>query len=139
MYEGWKVPIEYDPLLAKLIGYGETREDAIDRLLRALYEYFVGGIKTNVSLFRRILRDPDFRAGKLDTGFLDRLLAKPYRETDGQYPLMAAIGAAIFAASDQKATFPEAAAGPGPVNGNSASPVSNWRRAARAEALRSNS
>ncbi len=138
MYEGWKVPIEYDPLLAKLIGYGETREDAIDRLLRALHEYFVGGIKTNISLFRRILRDPDFRAGKLDTGFLDRLLAKPYQETDGQYPLMAAIGAAIFAASDPKATFPEAAAGPGPANGNSAPPASNWRRAARAEALRSN-
>ena len=60
MYEGWKVPIEYDPLLAKLIGYGETREDAIDRLLRALHEYFVGGIKTNISLFRRILRDSGF-------------------------------------------------------------------------------
>ncbi len=107
MYEGWKVPIEYDPLLAKLMGYGETREDAIDRLLRALHEYFVGGIKTNISLFRRILRDPDFRAGKLDTGFLDRLLAKPYHEIDGQHPLMAAIGAAIFAATEPKATFSE--------------------------------
>jgi len=137
MYEGWKVPIEYDPLLAKLIGYGETREDAIDRLLRALYEYFVGGIKTNISLFRRILRDPDFRAGKLDTGFLDRLLAKPYREIDGQYPLMAAIGAAIFAATEPKATFP-AAGGPVASNGNSTAPApaSNWRRMARTEALR---
>ena len=77
MYEGWTVPIEYDPLLAKLVGYGENRDQAIDRLLRALYEYFVGGIKTNISLFRRILKDPDFRAGNLDTGFLDRLLAKP--------------------------------------------------------------
>ena len=58
MYEGWTVPIEYDPLLAKLVGYGETREQAIDRLLRALLEYFVGGIKTNISLFRRILQGP---------------------------------------------------------------------------------
>jgi acetyl-CoA carboxylase, biotin carboxylase subunit len=137
MYEGWKVPIEYDPLLAKLIGYGETREDAVDRLLRALHEYFVGGIKTNISLFRRILRDPDFRAGRLDTGFLDRLLAKPYRETDGQYPLMAAIGAAIFAASEPKATFPEAPGGSNQLNGNSAPPpASNWRRVARADAQR---
>ena len=138
MYEGWKVPIEYDPLLAKLIGYGETRADAIDRLLRALYEYFVGGIKTNISLFRRILRDPDFRAGKLDTGFLDRLLAKPYHETEGQYPLMAAIGAAIFAATEPKAMFPAASGAPASSNGNSAaSPLaSNWRRIARAEALR---
>jgi len=138
MYEGWKVPIEYDPLLAKLIGYGETREDAIDRLLRALYEYFVGGIKTNISLFRRILHDPDFRAGKLDTGFLDRLLAKPYHEKAGQYPLMAAVGAAIFAATESKGTFPPAAGSPAASNGNSAAPApaSNWRRVARAEALR---
>jgi acetyl-CoA carboxylase biotin carboxylase subunit len=137
MYEGWKVPIEYDPLLAKLIGYGETRDDAIDRLLRALYEYFVGGIKTNISLFRRILRDPDFRAGKLDTGFLDRLLAKPYREADGQHPLIAAIGAAIFAATEAKAVLPGVSGGAASTNGSSAvAPVSNWRRIARAEALR---
>jgi acetyl-CoA carboxylase biotin carboxylase subunit len=77
MYEGWSVPLDYDPLLAKLVGYGETRDQATHRLLRALYEYFVGGIKTNISLFRRILKDPDFQAGKLDTGFLDRLLDKP--------------------------------------------------------------
>jgi acetyl-CoA carboxylase, biotin carboxylase subunit len=137
MYEGWKVPIEYDPLLAKLIGYGETRDDAIDRLLRALYEYFVGGIKTNISLFRRILRDPDFRAGKVDTGFLDRLLAKPYQEADAQHPLMAAIGAAIFAATEAKA-FPVVSGGVASTNGDAvaASQPSNWRRIARAEALR---
>jgi len=138
MYEGWKVPIEYDPLLAKLIGYGETRQDAIDRLLRALYEYFVGGIKTNISLFRRILYDPDFRAGKLDTGFLDRLLAKPYREAEGGHPLMAAIGAAIFAATDGKATFPDGTASAAGNNDAAAPPPSNWRQAARAEALRGN-
>src|SRR5579864_4522074 len=67
MYEGWTVPLDYDPLLAKLVGYGETRDLAIHRLLRALYEYFVGGIKTNISLFRRILKDPDFQAGNIDT------------------------------------------------------------------------
>ena len=61
MYEGWNVPIDYDPLLAKLIGYGTDREQAISRLTRALNEYFVGGIKTNISLFRRILNDPDFQ------------------------------------------------------------------------------
>ena len=111
MYEGWNVPIEYDPLLAKLVGYGEDREQAINRLLRALYEYFVGGIKTNVSLFRRILKDPDFCAGNLDTGFLDRLLAKPSNETDVRRPIMAAVGAAIFAAMDPKATLPGMAGG----------------------------
>jgi acetyl-CoA carboxylase biotin carboxylase subunit len=137
MYEGWTVPIEYDPLLAKLVGYGEDREQAINRLLRALYEYFVGGIKTNTSLFRRILKDPDFRAGNLDTGFLDRLLAKPSNETDVRRPIMAAVGAAIFATMEAKATLP-GVTGALPMNGNSASPppISNWRRTARAEALR---
>ena len=76
MYEGWNVPMEYDPLLAKLIGHGSDRRQAIQRLQRALYEYFVAGIKTNISLFQRILEDPDFHAAKLDTGYLDRLLAR---------------------------------------------------------------
>jgi acetyl-CoA carboxylase biotin carboxylase subunit len=136
MYEGWNVPIEYDPLLAKLVGYGENRDQAIDRLLRALYEYFVGGIKTNISLFRRILKDPDYRAGNLDTGFLDRLLAKASNETDPRRPIVAAIGAAIFATMEPKATLP-ATNGVPSMNGNgTAPPASNWRRAARAEAVR---
>src|SRR5262249_30778812 len=99
MYEGWHVPIEYDPLLAKLIGYGTHRPQAISRLVRALNEYFVGGIKTNISLFRRILRDPDFQAGNFDTGYLERLLAGgekfDLRDSDGAQ--MAAIAAGLFA------------------------------------------
>ncbi len=74
MYAGWTVPIDYDPLLAKLIGYGQDRQQAISRLARALQEYFVAGIKTNLGLFRRILADEDFRSGKIDTGYLERLL-----------------------------------------------------------------
>ncbi len=139
MYEGWTVPIDYDPLLAKLVGYGETRNDAINRLLRALYEYFVGGIKTNISLFRRILKDPDFRAGNLDTGFLDRLLTQPSTETDERRPLIAAMGAAIFATMEPKATLPgtNGVAVSAGSNGTAPRPeVSGWRRAGRIEALR---
>ena len=68
VYDGWTVPIDYDPLLAKLIGYGEDRQQAIAKLARALPEYFVAGIKTNLGLFRRILADQDFQSGKIDTG-----------------------------------------------------------------------
>jgi len=138
MYEGWTVPIDYDPLLAKIVGYGETREDAINRLRRALFEYFVGGIKTNISLFRRILHDPDFCAGKLDTGFLDRMLAQPAATPEGRYPLIAAIGAGIFATLEPKATLPgaEGAALSADGNGVGAQPeFSAWRRAGRIEAL----
>jgi acetyl-CoA carboxylase, biotin carboxylase subunit len=99
MYEGWTVPIDYDPMLAKLIGYGADRDQVIARLTRALDEYFVGGIKTNISLFRRILRDPDFRATKLDTGFLDRMLSRSEnRPVEEELTQAAVIAAAIFAA-----------------------------------------
>src|SRR5436305_57507 len=102
MYEGWTVPIDYDPLLAKLIGYGTDRKQAIGRLVRALNEYFVGGIKTNISLFRRILNDAEFHAGKLQPGFLDRLLARPRADSspDESAAQVAAIAAGVFAMLD---------------------------------------
>ena len=73
IYQGWTVPVAYDPLLAKLIGYGESRPQAIGRLRRAIDECFIAGIKINLPLFRRILSDPAFAAGQTDTGYLERL------------------------------------------------------------------
>ncbi len=141
MYEGWVVPLDYDPLLAKLIGFAETREQAINRLRRALVEYFVGGIKTNIPLFRRILLDPDFQAGRLDTGFLERLLQKdPVADdrTRERIPI-AAIAAAIFAAADPKPVLaPAAGAATNSRDGGrpATDQASDWKRTARAEALR---
>jgi acetyl-CoA carboxylase biotin carboxylase subunit len=74
IYAGWTVPLDYDPMLAKLIVWADTREHAIERALRALGEYHVGGIQSNIPLFRAILNDPQFRAGDLHTGYLDQLL-----------------------------------------------------------------
>jgi acetyl-CoA carboxylase biotin carboxylase subunit len=138
MYEGWMVPMDYDPLLAKLIGYGTDREQAISRLTRALSEYFVGGIKTNISLFRRVLNDPDFRAAKIDTGFLDRLLKQKPAETptDPKAIEVAVIAAGIFAVLGSAG----AGAGEHPVANGAASPrtnaASNWKIAAHKEATR---
>jgi acetyl-CoA carboxylase biotin carboxylase subunit len=137
IYEGWSVPIDYDPLLAKLIGYGADRTQAIARLGRALNEYFVGGIKTNLSLFRRILSDGDFQAGKLDTGYLDRLLRSnpaPGKHEDSD---VAAIAAGIFAALDaggQAARDETRTRGAEKLQDSSAR--SGWKRTARAEGLR---
>ena len=75
VYEGWTVPLEYDPLLSKLAVWGTARAEAIARLRRALGEYEVFGIKTNIPFFRRLIEHPDFAAGRLDTGFIDRVLA----------------------------------------------------------------
>jgi len=136
IYEDWSVPIDYDPLLAKLIGYGADRDKAIARLTRALGEYFVGGIKTNVSLFRRILRDRDFRAAKLDTGFLDRMLKQTEdKPVDSSIAEVAAIGAGVLAASGSGTPL----AGHGTANSDSQAAnrtESKWKGASRAEALR---
>src|SRR5450755_963826 len=70
VYEGWNVPLDYDPMLSKLIAFAPDRRMAIACMERALDEYFVGGIKTNLGLFRRILQHPDFIDAKIDTGFL---------------------------------------------------------------------
>jgi acetyl-CoA carboxylase biotin carboxylase subunit len=131
MYEGWNVPIDYDPLLAKLIAYGSDRDQAIARLARALDEYFVGGIETNISLFRRILRDADFRAARLDTGFLDRMLRRTEKQpADSRMAEVAAIAAGMFAAF--------AAGSADAVAGSSGADRTDtkWKGASRREALR---
>jgi acetyl-CoA carboxylase biotin carboxylase subunit len=136
MYEGWTVPIDYDPLLAKLIGYGTDREHAIAGLTRALSEYFVGGIKTNIPLVRRILRDTDFRAAKLDTGFLDRMLKRPEEKpADSRTAEVAAIATGVFAAlGSTGATVNDCTADSG--SGLADWRDSNWKSASRREALR---
>jgi acetyl-CoA carboxylase biotin carboxylase subunit len=103
IYEGWVVPLDYDPMLSKLVAFAETREMAIDRMLRALDEYVIGGIRTNISLFRRILMDADFRAGRIDTGYLERLLAKaPPAERETAPEDVTAVAAALLTAFGQK-------------------------------------
>ena len=71
-YQGWEVPIYYDPLLAKLCVWAETREVAINRLTRVLNEYTVEGIHTTVPFFRAVVHNEEFRRGEIDTGFIDR-------------------------------------------------------------------
>ena len=126
VYEGWVVPMEYDPMLSKLIAYAPTREAAIARMLRALDEYVIGGIRTNLGLFRRILKDTDFQAARIDTGYLDRLLAAPRSSMISEEPeYIAAIAAAVFEQSSSPA-----AATP------NTTPSSAWRAVARREGLR---
>jgi acetyl-CoA carboxylase biotin carboxylase subunit len=67
-----EVSIHYDPMISKLAAWGRNRTEAIDRLRRALDEYQVGGIKTNLAFFRQIVRDEEFIDARLDTGFIAR-------------------------------------------------------------------
>lgn len=72
VYESCEVSIYYDPMISKLAVYGKDRNEAIDRMRRALEEYEVGGIKTTLPFFRDVMRDPEFIAGDLDTSFIAR-------------------------------------------------------------------
>ena len=137
IYEGWTVPVDYDPLLAKLIGYGTDRDQAIAQLTRALGECFVGGIKTNIGLFRRILCNADFSAARLDTGFLERMLNRTEDKTaDPSAAEAAAIAAGIFAALGPIAKSSKNGAAGGGSKGAPERAASNWKDACRREALR---
>jgi acetyl-CoA carboxylase biotin carboxylase subunit len=127
VYAGWTVPLDYDPMLSKLVAFAETREKAIDRMLRALEEYVIGGIKTNIGLFRRILMDEDFRAARIDTGYLERLLADGApTEESAVLEDVVAVAAALFSsyATKESVAAPDAAA------------ESRWAVAGRREGLR---
>lgn len=133
VYEGWTVPLDYDPMLSKLIAFAPDRPSAIARMRRALDEYFVGGIKSNLPLFRRILEHPDFISARIDTGFLDRLLAAEPQLSQSQdgFSDIAAISAALFAATS-------AASSNGQNGASSASrkkAESAWKRTAREEGV----
>ena len=144
IYEGWMVPLEYDPMISKLIAYASTRDMAIERMLRALCEYHVGGIATNVRLFRRILRDPDFRAGKIDTSYLEPLLAqfrlraeKGNSQRQAFREQAAVIAAALFHQKEGSgsAENQDRTSSSHPSAGD-AGTRSGWKTTARREALR---
>jgi acetyl-CoA carboxylase biotin carboxylase subunit len=99
VYEGWTVPMEYDPLLAKLAVWADTREAAIARMIRALGEYDVAGIRTNIPFFRQILEDAEFRTGALHTGFIDEFFRRQARpEPPEDLAVVAALAASLHAA-----------------------------------------
>ncbi|MBA3353396.1 MAG: acetyl-CoA carboxylase biotin carboxylase subunit [Blastocatellia bacterium] len=72
VYEGAEVSIHYDPMISKFAVHGRDREEAIQRMRRALREYEVGGIKTTLGFFREVMEDEEFVSGKIDTSFISR-------------------------------------------------------------------
>jgi len=72
VYEGYEIPIYYDPLISKLIVWARTRKEAIDRMKRALYAYKITGVKTSIQLLEKIMDTPDFVKGKYNTHFIEK-------------------------------------------------------------------
>jgi acetyl-CoA carboxylase biotin carboxylase subunit len=128
IYEGWTVPIDYDPLLSKLAAWAPTRSEAIDRMRRALREYTVIGIETNIAFFREILDHSAFRAGDYDTGFI----AKWFQERVARTPLqqwerdLAAIAVVMNTAGANGSS----------ADGTARAPSSEWKALGRLEGLR---
>jgi acetyl-CoA carboxylase biotin carboxylase subunit len=128
---GFEVPVFYDSMLSKVIAWGADRREAISRMIRALGEYEVGGVKTTIPVFLWLLREPDFLAGRFDTTFLDRVLTARNGtrvERSTRTEEVAVVAAALHAFL-------------GPGGGSAApadacAPVSNWKQAARLQALR---
>jgi acetyl-CoA carboxylase biotin carboxylase subunit len=75
LYAGYRVPPHYDSLIAKLVVHGKSRNECLMRLRRALEEIFVGGIKSNIELHRRLIAEPDFINGDYDIRWLERIVA----------------------------------------------------------------
>ena len=123
-----EVSIHYDPMIAKLAVWGRTRDEAIERLRRALDEYHVAGITTTLPFFREVAEDEEFIAGKLDTGFIARfnerrtVVDPPREEVD-----LAMIAAVIHYTRHQQPVF---------LQGGTQTSDGRWKMVGRAAGLR---
>lgn len=97
VYEGYEIPMHYDPMIGKLIVWAVTRSYAIKRMRRVLFEYKITGVKTNLKYLRRIMDTTDFMRGKYNTGFIEKnndfLMKKTYESTKDETEDIAIIAA----------------------------------------------
>ena len=127
VYEGFEVPIYYDPLISKLVAWGKDRPEAISRMRQALLDYLVAGIKTTVSFLVEVMADRRFLEGEVDTTFVDTFLQQ--RRSEPQHREVAVVAAALHAylsEKDRQAAAPAAGIPAG----------SAWTTAARHDAVR---
>ena len=132
VYEGSEIPIYYDPMIAKLIVWGENRVEALLRMRRALREYQIRGIKTNIAFHQWVLRHPRFMAGDINTAFIDDELRFVPKEELYPHRHIALASAAIAALHREQ----ERAMG---TFTQGAQERSQWQETGRKEALRNSS
>jgi acetyl-CoA carboxylase, biotin carboxylase subunit len=127
VYEGFTVPLHYDPLMAKLIVWGSDRAAAVRRMGAALDEFAVAGVRTTIPFHQAVMRHPDFQAGRLSTAFIARAFPQGLAPAAPIPPEIAAAAAALHA--DRRLATREPGAGP---TGGGPSP---WVLAGRPGAL----
>ncbi|NDE62256.1 MAG: hypothetical protein EB038_08715, partial [Cyclobacteriaceae bacterium] len=103
--EGMEIPIYYDPMIAKLIAHGATRQEAIDRMIRAIDDYRITGIQTTLDFCRFALSHQAFQSGNFDTKFVERYFSPDVLEpvfTEEEKQLLAALAVEFFEKEDAK-------------------------------------
>ncbi|HID32054.1 MAG TPA: acetyl-CoA carboxylase biotin carboxylase subunit, partial [bacterium (Candidatus Stahlbacteria)] len=101
IYEGYEIPVYYDPLIAKVITWGRDRNEAITRMVRALEEYKIKGIKTTIPFHRRVLSYSPFLAGNYHTGTINEIGV----ELTNHHIVVGAIAATIIAMAEGRPEF----------------------------------
>lgn len=129
VFSGSTISVYYDPMIAKLITWGRDREQAILRMERALKEYQIVGVKTNIAFLEAVLAHPDFRKGHYDTGLIERNMTDLRRKSHEGYDEIAALAAVIHQNAKKKS-------GALTVVGGGQGIVSPWRLTGRKEGLR---
>ncbi len=96
-YEGYEIPLHYDPMISKLIVWGKTRDEAVQRMRRALYEYKITGVKTSINFLEKVMEHPEFVSGNYNTHFIDKNMDDLMRKDEGQgdWESIAAIAAFV--------------------------------------------
>jgi len=130
VYEGYEVPVFYDPLISKIIAWGADRAEAVERMRRALAETSVKGIKTTVPFHRWVMADPAFVRGEVDTAYIDTHFARRAEEEGTRDRDVALIAAALHLYLGEEAAGGAARAEALPLR------ESAWRIAARRDVLR---
>jgi acetyl-CoA carboxylase, biotin carboxylase subunit len=150
-FEGWTVPTAYDPLISKVVAWAPDRPGAIRRMVRALTEYDLRGIRTTIGFCRDLVQSGDFAAAQFDTTYVDRLLEQNGKKVPKADDLeeTAAIASAIWAdrrssifdRPSSEASEARPASDDRPVSGAGRSTLdagrsSEWARRGRWESLR---
>ncbi len=102
VFEGFEIPIYYDPIISKLVVWGLDRQEAIARMKRALNEYVVTGVKTTIPFHIRVMNNPHFLEGNFDTNFIDKVFFREERERELPHFEVAVIAASIQLFLDER-------------------------------------
>jgi len=125
VFEGFEIPIFYDPIISKLVAWGKTREEAIARMKRALQEYVVTGVKTTIPFHIRVMNNRNFLEGAFDTNFIDQVFFREEERRSLPEPDAALITAAVHLFLEERTRAVDRRSGePG-------EPVSMWKYSTR--------